>query len=435
MENEDGKFEYKRELNNRLKREIVSFLNTDGGTIYLGVDDDRQTLPVSLEQKHQWEDILSNWVNSAFYPIPFGLIEILPNEPVFTVKISAGNNKPYAIDKQGFDSNGVYIREGSHAVKASNELIKRMQQQNLGDGTFDSSISNQQNLTFDAAHRIFEKLDRRFDENSLRILSKSNYNNAALLISEQNPFNAKVAVYDGLDVMSFKDKKEFAGPITDQIDGIMSYLRLVNKTQIVFTGSAQRSEKNDYPEAAIRESVVNAFVHRDYFLHSAIKIEIFDDHLDVISPGGIPDGLTLAEIENGLIATRNPRLVHILDKMGYIENYGTGIRRIVSAYANSVKKPRIFASENMFKMTLPNKNYQTNMVDFKIKDSTRISDYEMRIIQTLRANRVGLSRTDIEVKTQLSRYQSLTTLKNLVDQGLIKKIGVGRSTKYQLIHN
>lgn len=435
MKNEDGKIEYKRELTNRLKREIVSFLNSDGGTIYLGVDDNRKPLLVSLEEKHKWEDILSNWVNTAFYPIPFGLIEVLPNEPVFTIRISAGNNRPYAIEKQGFDSNGVYVREGSHAVKASNELIKRMQQQNLGNGTFDSAISNQQNLTFDDASRIFNKLDKGFDENSLRMVSKSHYNNAAVLISEQNPFSAKVAIYDGLSVMAFKDKKEFNGSITSQIDSIMSYLHLVNRTQIIFTGSPQRHEKNDYPEAALRESVVNAFVHRDYFLHSNIKIEIFDDHLDVISPGGIPDGLTLAEIEKGLIAARNPRLIHILDKMGYIENYGTGIRRIISAYANDINNPTFFVSDNMFKVTLPNQNYQSKTSDYKINDSAGESSYEMIIIETLRNNQFGLSRTAIERKTQLSRYQSLTTLKNLLNRGLIEKIGVGRSTKYQLIRN
>lgn len=127
--NEDKNIEYKRTLTNKLKREIVSFLNTDGGTIYLGVDDEtRKPLDINEEQKHEWEEKINHWYTNAFYPTPFSLIDIRPNDEVFTIKVKAGRHKPYAIANQGFDSDGVYIRFGSSAVRATNEQIKRMLQ-------------------------------------------------------------------------------------------------------------------------------------------------------------------------------------------------------------------------------------------------------------------------------------------------------------------
>lgn len=84
--NEDQNLEFKSTLTNKLKREIVSFLNTDGGTIYLGVDDlTKKSLPISESQKHEWEEILNHWYTNAFYPTPFNLIDILPNEKIFTM--------------------------------------------------------------------------------------------------------------------------------------------------------------------------------------------------------------------------------------------------------------------------------------------------------------------------------------------------------------
>ncbi|MCJ0585845.1 family 1 glycosylhydrolase, partial [Enterococcus cecorum] len=94
----------------------------------------------------------------------------------------------------------------------------------------------------------------------------------------------------------------------------------------------KRMESYSYPIDAVREAIMNAFVHRDYTMSSDIKIEIFDDRLAISSPGSLPDGLTVEDIKQGANAKRNPILINALDKMNYIENYGSGIRRIYSLY-------------------------------------------------------------------------------------------------------
>ncbi|WP_423742635.1 family 1 glycosylhydrolase, partial [Enterococcus cecorum] len=103
----------------------------------------------------------------------------------------------------------------------------------------------------------------------------------------------------------------------------------------------KRMESYSYPIDAVREAIMNAFVHRDYTMSSDIKIEIFDDRLAISSPGSLPDGLTVEDIKQGANAKRNPILINALDKMNYIENYGSGIRRIYSLYKGFMRQPEL----------------------------------------------------------------------------------------------
>lgn len=211
-----------------------------------------------------------------------------------------------------------------------------MLQQNIGNDEFDSEMSPNQDLSFRSLQGRANYKDVEFNIKALHMLKESDvYNNAAFLVSDQNPTITKVAIYQGLNVMEFRDKREISGSLTHQIDELLHYIQLNNHTKIKIDGAPQRHETKDYPDTAIREAIVNAFAHRDYLLHSNIKIEIFDNRMEILSPGGIPDGLTLDEVKDGMTAVRNPQLVHILDKLKYIENYGTGIRRMYEAYQDT----------------------------------------------------------------------------------------------------
>lgn len=365
------------------------------------------------------------------------MIDVLPNNINFTIKVRAGRNKPYAIAKNGFDATGVYVRNGSSAVRASNEQVRRMQQQYDVSGEFDGETADEQSLTFTVASSVFKRIGLNFDEKALRMIHSGNgaYNNSALLISDQNLYTAKLAVYEGLDVMTFKDKREFKGAITKQIDDVLNYLELVNRNRVVITGKAQRFERSDYASVAIREAVVNAFVHRDYLLHSGVKIELFDDRLEIVSPGGIPDGLSLQEIKDGLTAARNPRLIHILDKMKYIENYGTGIRRIIAAYDDVESQPQFSVRENSFKVVLPNKNYELKAEESFVNKASNneLNKNSYLILNLLQNASLAMKRSDIQDSSGLSRSQVLKALKELQDNKLIKTVGASVSTKYQII--
>lgn len=440
MDHEDKNIEYKRWLTNKVKREIVSFLNTDGETVFLGVDDQsRKPLAVSNKDRHDWEEIINHWYTNAFYPTPFGLLDIRPNDKVFTVKVKPGRHKPYALASEGFTPRGVYVRYGSSAVKATNEQIKRMLQQNARNDEFDSEKSANQCLTFNELKKRSDAKNIQFNVKALHMIKHDDiYNNAAFLASDQNSTIAKVAIYQGTDVMEFKDKREIAGALTSQIDELLYFINLNNHTRVKINGNPQRYEVKDYPEAAIREAVVNAFAHRDYLLHSTIKVEIFDNRMDIMSPGGIPDGLTLEEVKDGMTAVRNPQLVHILDKLGYIENYGTGIRRMYEAYQYFRQTPQFEVRANSFKVTLPNINWQVQTRDVDTQKS-RIKQSEIdpltvneeTILSLLKQNG-RRSRKEVQELLGITSYSAIKLLNNLIRQGKVRKVGKSINTHYEI---
>ncbi|QNQ82754.1 ATP-binding protein [Lactobacillus sp. PV012] len=438
MKNEDNFVEYKRELTNKLKREIVAFLNTKGGKIYLGVDDETlEPLDITKEQKHEWEETLNHWYTNAFYPTPFSLLDIQVNNDPFLLKVKEGRHKPYSIEKNGLDSSGVYLRVGSSSVRATNEQVKRMIQQNVETGEFDAEKASNQELSFNTLKKRLEETNMEFSVGSLRMVDNFHfYNNAAYLVSDQNMIETKVAIYQGSDVSEFKDKRAFSGSIISQINDLLYYISLNNQTKVQITGSAERKEIQNFPEIAIREAIVNAFAHRDYLLHSFIKIEIFDDRLEILSPGGIPDGLTLEEIKDGMTAVRNPQLVHILDKIKYIENFGTGIRRMYEVYKGANLEPRFEVRENSFKVILPNVNWKREVQDKALdtkKDNQSLENLsisEESILLILEKNG-RQSRKEIQKILNTTPYRVRKLLQILINKGKVRKIGVSVNTQYQ----
>ena len=201
-----------------------------------------------------------------------------------------------------------------------------------------------------------------FDLHGLSLLRKDGkYNNAALLLSDQNPTISKFAVFQGEDVSIFLDKKEFKGSLIKQLDDILYFANLSNKKKIIISGKGQREEYLDIPEKALREAICNCYCHRDWTLSGDIKVEVYDDRSMVFSPGSIPNGLTLENIKNGMTAKRNQIIVSVLDKLEYIENYASGVRRIFKDYESFDKKPEYYISDNGVIVTLYNRNYVKNI--------------------------------------------------------------------------
>ncbi|PNZ99301.1 transcriptional regulator, partial [Staphylococcus carnosus] len=363
MESEN--IEYKAKIPDNpdnLKGEIVSFLNSiSGGKIYIGLDDDGKPVDfeneeIKLETFKEWEQRISNWITDAFEPQVRDLMNFSIENKATVIDIRSGNDKPYRYkSRKAGPFDNIYIRSGSTKRKASKDEITRMLKRKNAD-TFDRGKVAYENLSFHYAKNTFEKLERDFDEISLGFKrnDKDSYNYAALILSDDNPNIAKFAVYNGLDVLEFKDKKEFEGSVAKQIDQTLEAISIRNSKKAIINANGQREELLSYPEEAIREGVVNAFVHRDYTLSSDVKIEIYDDRLTITSPGSLPDGLTIEDIRKGANAKRNPILIKALDKMNYIENYGTGIRRILSKYKDFSMQPEFEATDNQFIITLYN---------------------------------------------------------------------------------
>ena len=359
---EEYNIEYKIDIpekQNKLKAEIVAFLNSEGGEIHLGVDDEGVIDETLTNLKKQyWEEVLSNWLVNAFTPDVTNLVFIYPNELPFRIKIEEGPDKPYFYrNGDGFNSKGVYVRVGTTKRLASFDEIQRMIRQHKSND-FESISIIQDNLTFKYIENRFEEKGIIFDKFALSLINKDGkYNNAALLFSDQNPTISKFAVFQGENVNVFLDKKEFSGSILKQVDEILYFCYLSNKKRITISGKPEREEYFDIPPRALREAIVNCYCHRDYTLSGDIKIEFYDDRVQIYSPGSLPDGLTLENIKMGMVAKRNKIVVNTLDKIDIIENYASGVRRIFQDYADFKKQPNYYISNNGIIVTLYNRNY------------------------------------------------------------------------------
>jgi transcriptional regulator len=394
---ENNQLEYKSDIPkkpNQLKAEIVSFLNSQGGTILLGVDDDGNKIENSEKQYKQWEEIISNWIFSAFYPSVVNLIEIKIDK-VFAISVKKGTNKPYYYkDGEGFNSKGVYVRVGSTKRLANYEEIQRMMIASKSE-KYEKLLSENQDLTFEYVRMKLKEKDIEFDPKGSSLLNTDGkYNNAALFLSDQNPTISKFAVFQGNDVSIFLDKKEFTGSIMKQLDDILYFSNLSNKKKIIITGKPQRDEYEDIPKRALREAICNCFCHRDYSLSGDIKVEYYDDRVMIFSPGSLPNGLTIEDIKDGMTAKRNQILVDALDKADFIENYASGVRRIFKDYEDYDKKPEYKISDNGVILTLYNRNYNAEDVPKNVPEDVpknvpkklKAEDRQMFIIEEMTIN-------------------------------------------------
>ena len=421
--------ELKQELTKNIKKEIVAFANSKGGTIYIEINDNGEILGLN--------DIKSD-IESLSGMIREGIIGNLTTytnietrkidkKDIIELHITSAPKKPYYLADKGLKSSGVYIRHGSSTIQATDEIIRKMLIES-SEKSFEEEISNVQKLTFDYAKEIFKKRNIEFSNEkfkSLKMITDNKFNNLALLLSDQNPYTVKCAVFDGTNKTIFKDRKELFGSCLKIVEDAFYYMNLSNHISSIFNG-LQRIDKKDYPDFSIREALLNAIIHRDYHFNGSILLSIFDDRIEINSTGGLISTLSLNDVYNGVSESRNPNLAEIFHRLNYVENYGTGIGRMINEYQGSKLKPIIELSENVFKITLPNLNYiESNKTEFN--DMT-----QEEIITNYIKEKAKITRLEIEKLLDIGNTRSKQIIKKLLEDNILVKEGVGRNTYYVL---
>lgn len=362
---ESDRIELKSTINDDLKKEIVAFLNTHGGTIYVGVNDDGSLNP-TLNKKEQDINLtkISNWINDkAIYPSCKSLLAFHYNEDgVMVISICEGKEKPYYLSDKGMTYSGCFKRVGRSRFHMDNDEIYLMCVES-NHILFEEQVSKNQELTFSRFKDrvLYLKIDWNEDKLSTFGFKNKNgeFTNLGLLFSDQNPIVIKLAVYSGKDRTEFKVKKEFKGSLAILIDLLIDYCKICNDKKIIKpeNGEFRRKELVAYPEKALREAVLNAIEHANYFFRSNIKIEFFEDRLEILNPGNFYGGITLEQAKHGVQSFRNPKLVYVLDKLGFVENYATGIETIFKTYESEELNPSFKISETHTSVILPNLIY------------------------------------------------------------------------------
>ena len=368
---ESEKIEFKKEFTEEIYKEVIAFANTEGGTIYIGIDNEGNAVGLSNVDKEYTR--ITNGIRDAIMPdVTMCIKYTIQDNKVVKVSISEGEDKPYFLKGKGIMPKGVYIRQGTSSVQASQDQIKKMILDSSKEA-LEERVCKEQQLSFSETEKVFNTSGIDFGISKFHSLGfyrdpDGTYTNLAYWLSDQNDSSIKAAVFSNEENTDFIDSKEFKGSLFTQLDEALRYIDLCNKTKSAISG-LYRVDKRDYPEVAVREALTNAVIHRDYSFDGSILIKINDKRMEIVSLGGLYGMVSKEDIIEGVSSLRNKKLASVFQRLGIIESYGTGMQRIFSAYKGSVVKPEIRVTSNVFRIILPNINAEAAMKPHVVKEN------------------------------------------------------------------
>ena len=412
---ETRNLEFKETITSTFLKTVSAFSNYDGGIILFGVDDDGNIKGLSDIIKACLD--IENKINDTISPQPDYVLE--PNEVNKTIKliVKSGLQKPYLYKSKA------YKRNDSATIEVDTLEFSRLvlEGKNI---SFEELPYKDQNLTF---HFLEEQLEKTvqissFNLDTLKTLNlydnNNGYNNAAGLLADNNDF-------PGVDIIKFGEN---ISVIQKRITfNHMSILEVYKKSLEVFRDyyryevieGFERKNVEKIPEAAFREAIANGLIHRMWDVNSHIRISMFDNYIDIVSPGGLPSGISEEEYLNGKTSVlRNRNLANVFYRLGFVEIFGTGITRIKQLYESSFVKPRFEVSENTIKIELP-----------VFEDISDLTDDEHLVLKAL-SKTVLKSISEIVPSTPFGKSKVSSLLKILEKKGVVLIQGKGRSTKY-----
>lgn len=437
MRLENKTTEFKREYTDNLKYAVVAFANTDGGKVYIGINDDGSVQGVKDTDGTMLR--ITNMIRDVVCPdvtmFTECAVEEIDGQPVIVVNVQRGTARPYYLSGKGVRPEGVYIRQGASSVPASETVILNMIKETSGDCYEDARSINQQ-LTFEKADAFFAGRKVSFGDQQKRTLNiigaDGTYTNLGMLLSDQCVHTIKLAVFEGSKKTVFRDRKELTGSLLTQLENAYSYIDQFNRTRAEFEG-LDRIDKRDYPAEALREALLNAITHRDYSFSDSTLISIFDDRIEFVTIGGLVRGLSFNDIMLGVSALRNQKLANVFYRLHLIEAYGTGILKINESYSDCDVKPQFEVTDNAFKITLPNINYAGERKELPTAPVRigRKSDRKEIVLQ-LAEKQGSITRKEVEAELRISQASAILLLREMVESGLLIKEGTGNRCKYRV---
>ena len=433
-----------------IDKELVAFANSAGGRIFLGITDSNEVkgIKVTNSLKSQIQDIATKCQ-------PAVKLSFQRFDNILIINVREGEDKPYQC------TSGFYMRVGPNSQKLSrDEIIEFFKAE--GKIRFDELI----NLKFDYDTQFDpKKLDRFLSlagiskvlDTSPTLINlgvaekqqgKTIFNNTGILFFAKNLqdvyFHTMVtcALYKGTGKVDVLDRRDFNEDIVSNIDGAMNFLKQYIPLRYEMTGEPRRREIPEIPYGALREAIINAVTHRDYFEKGAnIMVEMFDDRIEITNPGGLVKGLKPEDFGKKSVL-RNPNIANLLHRAGYIEKMGTGINKMRNLVAEAGLLPIDFEFDSFFTATfrrpavaieLETRREERFGIKFGIKFGIRGSKLT-RIIAILDIlyNEQPFSIADFAVKTGTATRTVEKDINFLRKRGLIEFQGARKTGRYVL---
>jgi predicted HTH transcriptional regulator len=354
---ETNRIEYKRELSKdvEIEREVVAFLNyREGGFVYIGIDKNGKIYGVSDVDGDMLK--IKDRLKNNILPSCLGLFDVAAVEKdgknIIKITAASGTEKPYYLKKYGMSEKGCFIRTGTAAEPMSQRIIDDLFSKRTRN-SIGKIKSNRQNLTFEQLKIYYESKGILLNKNfatTLELLTEDNkYNYAAYLMADENGNSIKLAKYGGTNRVNLIENQEYGYcSIVKATHSILDKLEIENTTNTQIT-SKDRITTRLWDTRALREAVLNAFVHNDYTTEIPPKFEIFDDRIEITSTGTLPEGLSEKDFFEGVSVPRNKELMRIYKDLELVEHLGSGVPRILDVYDRSCFK----FMDNFIRMIFP----------------------------------------------------------------------------------
>lgn len=353
MIGENKHIEFKQKVTPELEKEVVAFLNSnEGGVIYIGID--KNGVPVGIKNPDQEQLLIKDRLKNSILPSCMGLFDLVIEKKeakdIIKIIVAGGYEKPYYVKKYGLSEKGAFIRVGSSAEPMPTRQIEQLFSKRIRN-SIGNMKSPKQALQFQQLHIYYQSIGKALNEQFARNLEllteEESYNYVAYLMSDINNISVKVARYQGLNRVDLVESNEYGyESLIKATHQVLDKLNLENRTLTKITAK-ERKEQRLWNAIALREAVINAFVHNDYTKEVAPKFEIFEDRLEITSFGSLPEGLSKDEFFEGYSIIRNKELMRIFKDLDLVEQLGSGIPRILQAYSEDC----FHFSENFLRIT------------------------------------------------------------------------------------
>ena len=462
-------------------KSVVAFANGTGGKIIFGIaDKTREVVGFDKEDVFKKMDAIANAISDSCEPaiIPDITLQTVDGKTVIVVEGSEGRQRPYYIKALGRDG-GVYVRVAGTTRLADEYMIKEL----LFEGSnryYDQALCTGVNVTDEDIDALCKAMKEQAVQNarteeqkaSIKDVGRQQLRSWGILIERDGkdyPSNAfailtgngglhvatQCGVFKGTTKAVFVDRREYTGPLWEQIDEAFQFvLRNIHLGATIV--GIYRQDIYEIPPDAIRELIINAMVHRSYLDHGTIQVAVYDNRLEITSPGKLPMGQTMERMKEGYSKIRNEALAHAFAYMNLIEHWGSGIPRIIDKVkAAGLREPEFIGGEvdlriNIYRgqdasNDINNANKVPDTIEEQPDTANKVPDTMEKMPDT--TEEVPDNEQEQQIYKYVSEKESITTaetvvllgvkdrraraiLMNMVEGGYLVKEGAARSTIY-----
>ena len=421
MRKESKDVEFKERITRSYLKTVSAYANYKNGKIIFGINDEGEA--IGLEKVVENKLNIENTINDTIKPKPEYTLDIekIEGKSYIVLNVKKGDFPPY------YYNGKAYKRNDTSTIEVDTIELNRL-------------ILQGSNLDYEAIEIENEKLEFKFLEKkmkevvgikelnldilkTLNLYENKKFNIAAELFSDSN--NRKfsgidiVVLGENINKILFRENIERKSILEQYYEAISTFERYYEYEEIV---GAERIKKEKVSKEAFREAVANAIVHRLWDINANIKIVMSNDKIEIISPGSLPLGMSEDEYMRGYVSVlRNPIIANIFYRLGIIEKFGTGIKRIKYEYRESFVKPAFEIYENSIRITLP-------VIEIIPKN---LVNGEVKVFEILKKHE-KLSRKEIEELSKYNKSKVIRAINGLIEKSIAEQVGKGRSVKYQL---